>query len=67
MLFYHFALLNQRAESSLLKEHVETQVKELSQWKQRVEELEEKERVANENVMHCQISIYYVIILVFGS
>ncbi|XP_009627056.1 uncharacterized protein At3g49055 [Nicotiana tomentosiformis] len=39
-----------RAESSLLKEHVETQVKELSQWKQRVEELEEKERVANENV-----------------
>lgn len=53
MLFYHFALLNQRAESSLLKEHVETQVKELSQWKQRVEELEEKERVANENVMLC--------------
>ncbi|KAK4376948.1 hypothetical protein RND71_003244 [Anisodus tanguticus] len=39
-----------RAELSLLKEHVETQAKELSQWKQHVEELEEKGRVANENV-----------------
>ncbi|KAA8533228.1 hypothetical protein F0562_033239 [Nyssa sinensis] len=39
-----------RAETSLLKEHVEAQAKELSHRKQRVEELEEKERVANENV-----------------
>ncbi|KAL2253691.1 UNVERIFIED_CONTAM: hypothetical protein Sindi_0163800 [Sesamum indicum] len=39
-----------RAESNLYKEHVDTQTKELNQWKQRVEELEEKERVANENV-----------------
>nr|XP_043612752.1 myosin-10 [Erigeron canadensis] len=39
-----------RAESSLLKEHVEAQAKELLQKKQQVEELEEKERVANENV-----------------
>uniref|UniRef100_A0A5B6ZWQ4 Putative paramyosin n=1 Tax=Davidia involucrata TaxID=16924 RepID=A0A5B6ZWQ4_DAVIN len=39
-----------RAETSLLKEHVEAQAKELSHRKQRIEELEEKERVANENV-----------------
>lgn len=32
-------------------------MKELSQWKQRVEELEMKERVANENVMHCLVSV----------
>lgn len=29
---------------------MDAQAKELSQWKQRVEDLEEKERVANENV-----------------
>ncbi|CAK9176001.1 unnamed protein product [Ilex paraguariensis] len=46
-----------RAESSLLKEHVEAQVKELNQWKQRVEELEEKERVANENVEGLMLDI----------
>ncbi|KAI3730896.1 hypothetical protein L1987_62076 [Smallanthus sonchifolius] len=39
-----------RAESSLLKERVEAQAKELLQSKQKLEELEEKERVANENV-----------------
>ncbi|XP_057493946.1 COP1-interactive protein 1-like [Actinidia eriantha] len=39
-----------RAETSLLKEHVEAQTKELNHRKQRIEELEEKERVANENV-----------------
>ncbi|GFY88184.1 hypothetical protein Acr_06g0001240 [Actinidia rufa] len=39
-----------RAETSLLKEHVEAQTKELNYRKQRIEELEEKERVANENV-----------------
>ncbi|XP_052204989.1 uncharacterized protein LOC127809876 [Diospyros lotus] len=39
-----------RAETSLLKEHVESQAKELSHRKLQLEELEEKERVANENV-----------------
>ncbi|KAH7857268.1 hypothetical protein Vadar_010773 [Vaccinium darrowii] len=39
-----------RAETSLLKEHVEAQSKELNHRKQLLEELEEKERVANENV-----------------
>lgn len=39
-----------RAESSLYKERTDVQAKELNLWKQRVEELEEKERVANENV-----------------
>ncbi|KAI8024391.1 Uncharacterized protein LOK49_LG03G00207 [Camellia lanceoleosa] len=39
-----------RAETSLLKEHVEAQTKELNNRKQHVEELEEKERVSNENV-----------------
>ncbi|PSS28547.1 hypothetical protein CEY00_Acc03360 [Actinidia chinensis var. chinensis] len=39
-----------RAETSLLKEHVEAQTKELNHRNQRIEELEEKERVANENV-----------------
>ncbi|GMH27662.1 hypothetical protein Nepgr_029505 [Nepenthes gracilis] len=39
-----------RAESSLLAEQLEGQAKELSQRKQLIEELEEKERAANENV-----------------
>ncbi|KAI9386611.1 hypothetical protein POPTR_010G049400v4 [Populus trichocarpa] len=39
-----------RAESSLLQEDVEVQAKELSNRMRRVEELEEKERVANESV-----------------
>ncbi|KAL7134972.1 hypothetical protein ABFS83_11G061200 [Erythranthe nasuta] len=39
-----------RAESNLYKERTDAQAKELNQWKQQVEELEEKERVANENV-----------------
>ncbi|KAF9606655.1 hypothetical protein IFM89_027699 [Coptis chinensis] len=39
-----------RTESSLLKAHVDAQSKELNQRKLRVEELEEKERVANESV-----------------
>ncbi|KAL3649820.1 hypothetical protein CASFOL_006223 [Castilleja foliolosa] len=39
-----------RVESSLYKERVDAQAKELNHWKQRVEELEDKERVANENV-----------------
>ncbi|KAK6242183.1 hypothetical protein QQP08_005865 [Theobroma cacao] len=39
-----------RAESSVLKEHVEAQAKEINQRMRRIEELEEKERVANESV-----------------
>lgn len=39
-----------RAESSLLKEHMEAQAKELNHRQRRIEELEEKERVANESV-----------------
>lgn len=39
-----------RAETSLLKDHVEAQAQELDRRKQIMEELEEKERVANENV-----------------
>ncbi|WOH16599.1 hypothetical protein DCAR_0936157 [Daucus carota subsp. sativus] len=39
-----------RAEADLLRQHVEAQAKELNQRKQKLEELEEKERVANENV-----------------
>ncbi|XP_021746490.1 uncharacterized protein At3g49055-like [Chenopodium quinoa] len=46
-----------RAESSLLKEHLETQSKELSQRKHRIEELEEKERQANENIEGLMIDI----------
>ncbi|KAG8366007.1 hypothetical protein BUALT_Bualt17G0031300 [Buddleja alternifolia] len=39
-----------RAELNLYKERVDAQTKELNQLKQHLEELEEKERVANENV-----------------
>ncbi|KAI4345291.1 hypothetical protein L6164_012427 [Bauhinia variegata] len=39
-----------RAELSLLKQHIEAQTKELNHRMQRIEELEEKERVANDNV-----------------
>ncbi|XP_023925256.1 uncharacterized protein LOC112036659 [Quercus suber] len=39
-----------RAESSLLKEHVEAQAKELNHRMRQIEELEEKERVANESI-----------------
>ncbi|XP_057416776.1 uncharacterized protein LOC130711254 [Lotus japonicus] len=39
-----------RAELSLLKLHIEAQTKELDQRMHRIEELEEKERVANENI-----------------
>ncbi|KAK1381536.1 E3 ubiquitin-protein ligase RGLG2-like [Heracleum sosnowskyi] len=40
----------QRAEMCLLKQHVEGQAKEIIQWKQNTKDIEEKERVANENV-----------------
>lgn len=46
-----------RAESSILKEQVEAQTKELNHWRQRVDELEEKERVANENVEGLMLDI----------
>ncbi|KAI3435150.1 uncharacterized protein J3R85_006383 [Psidium guajava] len=39
-----------RAESSVLKEHIEAQAKELNLRKLQIEELEEKERVANESI-----------------
>ncbi|KAK7247373.1 hypothetical protein RIF29_42255 [Crotalaria pallida] len=39
-----------RAELSLLKQHIEAQTKELDHRMRRIEELEEKERVANENI-----------------
>lgn len=42
----------------LLKQHAEAQTKELIQWKQHTKEIEEKEKVANENVNHHLILIY---------
>lgn len=49
-----------RAESNLYKERTDVQAKELNLWKQRVEELEEKERVANENVSSEFITISHM-------
>ncbi|KAL3501108.1 hypothetical protein ACH5RR_035557 [Cinchona calisaya] len=46
-----------RQESSLLQLQVEAQTKELNQWKQRVNELEEKERVANANIEGLMLDI----------
>ncbi|CAN1782209.1 hypothetical protein LINPERHAP1_LOCUS15715 [Linum perenne] len=46
-----------RAESSLLKEHIESQAKELTHRLQKIEELEEKERVANESVIYALSTI----------
>ncbi|XP_054805592.1 uncharacterized protein LOC129308494 [Prosopis cineraria] len=46
-----------RTELSLLKQHVEAQAKELNHRMQRIEELEEKERVANESVEGLMIDI----------
>ncbi|CAI0423514.1 unnamed protein product [Linum tenue] len=46
-----------RAESSLLKEHIEGQAKELAYRLQRIQELEEKERVANESVEGLMLDI----------
>lgn len=54
MLHLLFTVL--RAELSLLKQHVEAQAKELDHRMRRIEELEEKERVANESVCYlCSI------------
>ncbi|CAI9093053.1 OLC1v1028459C1 [Oldenlandia corymbosa var. corymbosa] len=46
-----------RAESNALKQQVETQKEELNHWRQRVDELEEKERVANANVEALMLDI----------
>ncbi|XP_028752326.1 myosin-9-like [Neltuma alba] len=46
-----------RTELSLLKQHVEDQAKELNLRMQRIEELEEKEKVANESVEGLMIDI----------
>ncbi|KAI9117098.1 hypothetical protein K1719_012097 [Acacia pycnantha] len=46
-----------RTELSVLKQHVEAQAKELNHRMKRIEELEEKERVANENVEGLMIDI----------
>ncbi|KAH9622443.1 hypothetical protein KSS87_016667 [Heliosperma pusillum] len=46
-----------RAESSLLKDRLESQAKELSQRKQRIEELELKERQANEEIQGLMMDI----------
>lgn len=48
--FFAYCLTALRAELSLLKQHIEAQTKELDHRMHRIEELEEKERVANENV-----------------
>ena len=45
---FYFPVL--RAESSLLKEHIEAQAKELDHRLRQIEELEEKEKVANDSV-----------------
>ena len=50
LFFFAYCLTALRAELSLLKQHIEAQVKELDHRMHRIEELEEKERVANENV-----------------
>lgn len=54
--FIWFSML--RAKSNLLKEHVEAQAKELENRTNRIMELEEKERVANESVCY----LYFVVI-----
>ncbi|XVF43868.1 hypothetical protein PTKIN_Ptkin02bG0074900 [Pterospermum kingtungense] len=46
-----------RAESNLLKEHVESQANELNHRLRRIEEIEEKERVANESVEGLMLDI----------
>ena len=47
---FAYCLTALRAELSLLKQHIEAQAKELSHRMRRIEELEDKERVANESV-----------------
>lgn len=46
---------------SLLKEHIEAQAKELDHRLHRIEELEEKERVANESVSCYCLSVSLII------
>lgn len=52
LLFSIFCFYVLRAELSLLKHHVEAQAKELDHRMHRIEELEEKERLANESVCY---------------
>lgn len=47
---FFFTLHLLRAESVVLKEHLESQSKELKLRSLQIQELEEKERVANESV-----------------
>lgn len=55
--FFAYCFTALRAELSLLKQHIEAQAKELVHRMHRIEELEEKERVANENVSLIMLSI----------
>lgn len=47
----HVLFSGGRAESGLLKTRLEAQTKEIAQLKQHIKELEEKEQMANENVI----------------
>ncbi|OVA20564.1 hypothetical protein BVC80_1065g119 [Macleaya cordata] len=53
----HHSVEELRVQSSQLKAQVEVQAKELNQRKHRMEELEEKERVANESVEDLMMDI----------
>lgn len=57
VILYCFSVL--RAESSLLKDHIEAQAKELEHRMRQIEELEEKERVANESVCYLHVNSYF--------
>lgn len=52
-----------RAELSLLKQHVEAQAKELDHRMHKIEELEEKERLANESVCYFKFIDCLIIVL----
>lgn len=54
--FIIFYLDGLRAESVVLKEHLESQSKELKLRSLQIKELEEKERIANESV--CNSSMF---------
>lgn len=57
-----FYLTEPRRETSLLKQQAEAQAEELIRKKQKVEELEEKEKTANENVtISLHLSLYCLV------
>lgn len=58
-LLYHLSVL--RAESCLLKAHMETQTKELELRLRQIEELKEKEKVANDSVRKLPTPVVYII------